>query len=287
MGAGLCKAVRNWCSRNKHHELDDFQETESKSSDFNPSEAAAALDPEEIDALELDDVDSSSSDNRADSDESGKSAESWHHLIETSPSTPLVLPENNHFDPDSVRFKLNTNANVDYEKLNSVLMQRYVEVARTQGTYSVPLKTVIHDLELPSDATHLMVKLINAQGFKLQIPFDLSNEERLFPFESLAHVCPLDPDADMAAKIMLLHVVQGVLQAEDLTEKIVSFSWRLFHPGHSDFDPGAWSWLRSLSQDPEAVLLLTRPGRKGHTEHASLTLRDQKLVPWLFTDESP
>jgi len=227
-----------------------------------------------------DDISESDEDDRgSDKDDSGSDKEEKEQTERQPDDFTSDDPSQNiYFDLDTMKVKLNTKDKL--KDLSFHVVPLYRSLCEANQKVICKLGDVLAGLEgLPEDATHLIVSLVNYHGDKFYIPFALDHLDDPFPFESTAWIYEANADEMLPDSLSLIHKVDGQMRFDDVTDRMLYFSWNLFSPGSFKFRPHAWTWLKELSPDPDAVLLLKRI-IDGANECASFSLATQEIVDW-------
>jgi len=187
--------------------------------------------------------------------------------------------ENIYFDISNMKIKLNAE-DAELRDISSHILQRYQYFCQTHKTLVCSVDTVLAGLDLPIDATHMVVSFVNYHGDKFYIPFSLDHPNDPFPFEDPELIISGCHDEDLPETIMLIEKDRET----NLTETMLYFSRDFFAAGFHSFRPWAWTWLCELSKDPEAILLLTT--KHSHCiEYTSVSLYDPQLNTWQIETE--
>lgn len=287
----LSSSLRNWCRRNRidHHEPDITTPLSTPKEDLHE----CTIPPEKVAeasnlSMACDDFDSSiesdddgesgseSSDGLESEEEekiaaSDDSEQSWATISHPPSSSPSsfcrehntheeeeeeeeVSEHNNiYFDPFHIRVKFDTPTKTDKDIARAIATNYQRLCQETRGKFVHQLGKVLEGVDVPSSATYMIVNLVTFAHDHVNIPFDLSRLDDMFPCDDpnlLMEECVL-PDS-----ISLLHEVDGELRSYDVTNKLEDFSHRVFRPGSNLFRPHAWRFFQDLSADKNAILML-------------------------------
>jgi hypothetical protein len=149
----------------------------------------------------------SSSDDEDDSEED--------HIIENGIFLDKAATLNIYFDSASLKAKLNT-AFPEHRDISQYVLEKYHEWCAVSHSLVCTLDTVLTGLELPEDATHLLVSFVNYHGDRFQIPFSLNHRDDPFPFSDPELIVNGDHDEDLPTSIVLIE--RPVKEAEKVID---------------------------------------------------------------------
>lgn len=227
----------------------------------------------EEDEEEEDEYDEQEPDEEEDEeDEEEEDLLGWHEAEDEGEVAPLY---NIYIDETTMSVRFNTVHQETRETLSERIVRNYVEHTITSGHVICQLHDVLHNIRIPEDASHLMVTFCNFAGDQFSVPFALDHPEDPFPIADTRLItdCQLD---ELPQTLHLLHRPDrhGPLVEENLTDKMIHFCWKYFHPGFYEHRPYAWTWLSELSDDPDAVL----HAKYDHDRFADLQLSNAELI---------
>ena len=180
---------------------------------------------------------------------------------------------NIYLDVTTMKIRFNSALKSYQENDKHRLSEQIVKQYASQQCESCKLSDVLQDVTVPSDATHLIVSFCNFMGDQFSVPFSLTHQDDVFPFEDSDLIVNCDP-TDLPHTISAVYMKDGKVVHDNITEHFLNFSWNLFNVGHKTFRVHAWTWLKDLYEDKEAVLL----AKYGNDEFASISIADPKVL---------
>jgi hypothetical protein len=219
----------------------------------------------------------------SDSSQNSNASGAPHHITDTG----LVCGEENdqvlqniYFDVTTLKAKLNTEQ-TELRNISDHVRQRYQDFCQKEKTLVCSLNYVLEGLDLPDDATHLVVSFVTYHGDQFCVPYCLNHGEDPFPFEDPEFVVSALHDEELP-EFIFLHCKneKGKLVQIDVTDQLLYFSRDVFSAGFSHFRPYCWTWLSELSSDPEAILVTQRHDEDS-VKYTSLTLYHPTITEWI------
>ncbi len=123
-----------------------------------------------------------------------------------------------------------------YQKLQSVFQEN-----------QFALRTIVKELgDIPQPSTHLVLHFKTIYDQEFSIPFELANEQTLFPCTDEHYFDEPRLASTRAVSVRLLYKDFE----HDLTEVLRPFSWDHWQVGGS-FEPQAFAWMVQAFTDPE------------------------------------
>jgi hypothetical protein len=105
-----------------------------------------------------------------------------------------------------------------------------------------------------SDATHIVCYFENPKKQEFRIVFCLENKNDMFPFEDDSYFM-FEPDkTQLPSEIYLNYTKDGQHIKESRLESFLPYAWNEFKCGFNQFRPWAWTWLKKVTDDPNAFV---------------------------------
>jgi hypothetical protein len=214
----------------------------------------------------------------SDTSSGSSNASSDFHLTEQV-FLDLEATQNIYFDITSLKAKLNTT-HIELRDISQHVKQTYENYCKTEKSIVCKLSTVLNGLDIPEDATHLVLSFLNYHGDKFYIPFSLNHPDDFFPFENPEFIVSGLHEEELPESILLMtkNENQDII-TKNVTEYLLYFSRDMFSAGFSMFRPYAWTWLSELSEDPDAILITIRRCEE-QIKYASLTVYNPTITEW-------
>ncbi len=181
---------------------------------------------------------------------------------ESEEETEAMPLYNIYLDENTMTIRFNTIHQELKETLSHRIVRNYVDYTVETGQFICQVKDVLKDVEVPSDATHMIVTFCNFCGDEFSIPFDLDHLDDPFPVEDMRFITDDCHVEDLPRTLTLMHKAapNGPVVEENMTHKLLSLCWKYFRPGFTHHRKYSWSWLAEMTDDKDAVLVAKYDG---------------------------